>query len=179
MSNTMHLTINELLAYTDEERKKWKDWLALQGNGPLKIALAGDAFSSIGGLILHIFWAELFYALWMRGEVLSENSPIVIENKSLPPDDVEKVFAFGRLARRAMREFTDAAREDDWERTHEVEARGIHIKGPARKLIAHILIHEIRHWAQVAIVVRQHDLPPPGDHDLLFSESFGKLVTRV
>ena len=175
----MHLTIEELLAYTDEERAKWHKWFAVHGNDPLKIALAGDAHPTVGALILHCFWAELFYALWMRGQTLTEDSQVVTENRSLPPDQADKVFAFGDSTRKAMREFTNAATDEDWERVHEVEARGFRIKGPARKLIAHILVHEIRHFAQIAIVVRQHELAPPGDHDLLFSESFGKLVTRM
>jgi uncharacterized damage-inducible protein DinB len=40
-------------------------------------------------------------------------------------------------------------------------------------LIAHSLVHEIRHWAQIAVTVRQHELAPPGEHDLVFSKSFG------
>lgn len=175
----MHITIDELLSYTDEERAKWRAWFAAQGNDPLKFALAGQTHPTVGALILHCFWAELFYALWMRGEIINENSPVVIENKALPSDDAEKVFAFGDSARKAMREFADGASPEDWERIREVEARGIRIEGPARKLIGHILIHEIRHFAQVAIVVRQNGLAPPGDHDLLFSKSFGSLIQKV
>jgi uncharacterized damage-inducible protein DinB len=58
-----------------------------------------------------------------------------------------------------------------------VEGRGLHA-GSARKLIAHILV-QIRHWAQVAVTIRQHGLAPPGEHDLLFSKSFGPLVKKV
>jgi uncharacterized damage-inducible protein DinB len=174
----MHLTINELLAYTDEERAKWEDWFATHGNDPLKFATPMDVHPTVSALILHCFWAELFYALWVRGEMLTEER-MKKENEALATDDAFKIFAFGHSARAAMREFTNAATEGDWERTHEFEGRGIRIEGPARKLIAHILIHEIRHWAQVAVVVRQHDLVPPGEHDLLFSQSFGPLIRKL
>jgi uncharacterized damage-inducible protein DinB len=40
-----------------------------------------------------------------------------------------------------------------------------------RKLLFHILLHEIRHWAQVALAVRLAGLEPPGDHDLFFSSA--------
>lgn len=89
------------------------------------------------------------------------------------------LFSFGQFARKTMRRFTDEADQQEWERMFEVEARGFHLRGSARKLVSHILIHEIRHWAQVAITVRQHGLAPPGDHDLLFSKSFGSLAWRV
>lgn len=175
----MHLTIRELLDYTDEERAKWQHWLSVQGNEPLKIALAGETHQSLGGLILHCFWAELFYALWMRGEVLSKDSEVVKQNQSLPSDQAEAVFAFGQMTRNAMRAFTDAAELEDWERVYELNDYGLELRGSARKLISHILIHEIRHWAQIAIIVRQNGLVPPGDHDLLFSKSFGSLGKRV
>lgn len=174
----MHLTIDEMLAYTDEERAKWERWFSDHGSDALKIALPLDVHPTIGALILHCFWAELFYALWMRGEMLTEER-VMRENEALEAGGADSIFAFGRSARKAMREFTTAATEGDWARTHEVEGRGLRIEGPARKLIAHILIHEIRHFAQIALAVRQNGLAPPGDHDLLFSESFGSLVKRV
>lgn len=175
----MHLTIDELLGYTDEERAKWQEWFAVQGKAGLHIALAGDAHKDVGAMILHIFWAELFYAYWMRDEVLTQESEIVQKYKDLPADQAVAIFDFGHFARQKLREFTDKADEQQWERVYEVEARGFHIRGPARKLIAHIQIHEIRHWAQIARMVRENGMAPPGDHDLLFSKSFGPVAWRV
>ena len=40
-----------------------------------------------------------------------------------------------------------------------------------RKLLFHTLMHEIRHWAQIALAVRLAGLEPPGDHDLFFSRA--------
>jgi uncharacterized damage-inducible protein DinB len=175
----MHVTIDEFLDYTDEERTKWQNWFSLHGDDPLKIALAGETHPTVGALVLHCFWAEMWYAYWMRGDMLTGDSEIVKQNKDLPTDQAEALFRFGQSARNAMRSFTDGASQEEWERIHEVEARGFQITGSARKLVSHILVHEIRHWAQIAMAVRQHNLAPPGDHDLLFSESFGPLVRRI
>jgi uncharacterized damage-inducible protein DinB len=175
----MHLTIAELLDYTDEERAKWQDWFAKQGDELLKLPLAGEAHTSVGALIMHIFWAEGFYAYWMRGEVLTKDSEMVKENLARPNDQAAAVFGFGQITRTAMRDFTDSANAADWERACELATPELQFQGSARKLIAHILIHEIRHWAQVAIIVRQNGLTPPGDHDLVFSPSFGPLARRI
>ena len=35
----------------------------------------------------------------------------------------------------------------------------------------HILLHEIRHWAQIALAVRLAGLEPPGEHDLFHSRA--------
>jgi uncharacterized damage-inducible protein DinB len=115
----------------------------------------------------------------MRDEALIPESEVVKQNKDLPADEAEKIFAFGLFARQQMRAFTDAATPDDWEGVHEVKAGNLVIRGSARKLIAHILIHEIRHWAQIASIVRQNDLAPPGEHDLVFSPAFGPLLQRT
>ena len=40
-----------------------------------------------------------------------------------------------------------------------------------RKLLFHILVHEIRHWAQIALAVRLAGFDPPGDHDLAHSRA--------
>ena len=174
----MNLTIDELLAYTDEERGKWEDWFTTQGNEPLKFALPMDVHPTIGALILHCFWAETFYAHWMGGDMLTEDQMMRM-NEVLSAEKADSVFGFGHSGRKAMRETTGAFVDEDWNRTFDVEMRGVRLEGPARKLIGHILVHEIRHWAQIAIVVRQHDLAPPGEHDLVFSKSFGPLVKKV
>jgi beta-barrel assembly-enhancing protease len=41
----------------------------------------------------------------------------------------------------------------------------------SRKLLFHILPHEIRHWAQIDLAVRLAGLEPPGDHDLFYSRA--------
>ena len=174
----MHLTIDELLAYTDEERAKWEAWFQAHGNEPLKLAVPMDVHPAVSALILHCFWAELFYAHWMRDDILTEKQMKEL-SETYDADKAEQVFAFGHSARKALREATRAYTEQDWEKKHMVEGWGMHLEGPARKLIAHILVHEIRHWAQVAVTIRQHGLAPPGEHDLLFSKSFGPLVRKL
>lgn len=174
----MHITIDELLAYTDEERAKWEVWFKTHGNEPLKLAVPMDVHPTVGALILHCFWAELFYAHWMRDDILTEKQMKEI-SEGFDAAKADQVFAFGQSARKTLRGALGAYTEKDWEKTHMVEGRGMHLEGPARKLIAHILVHEIRHWAQVAVTVRQHELAPPGEHDLLFSKSFGPLVRKL
>jgi uncharacterized damage-inducible protein DinB len=174
----MNLTIDELLDYTDEERNKWEEWFAANGDEPLKLSVPMDVHPNIGALILHCFWAELFYAQWMRGDLLtSEKMKAIVE--SLATDQADQIFAFGRSGRKSLREVISAFSETDWEKTRDVEMSGFRLEGSPRKLIAHVLVHEIRHWAQVAVTVRQHGLVPPGEHDLLFSQSFGPLLRKI
>jgi uncharacterized damage-inducible protein DinB len=174
----MNLTIDELLNYTDEERAKWENWFSTHGDEPLNIALGNETHKTVGGLILHCFWAELFYAQLLRGDILTREQ-MVKRNNEIQTDRAQSIFAFGHDARKEMRACTASATDDDWERIRDFEGGGFNIKGPVRKLVAHILVHEIRHFAQIAMAVRQDNLTPPGDHDILFSQSFGPLGWRV
>ncbi len=94
--------------------------------------------------MLHCFWAELFYAHWIRGDIVTPDQ-MKKQSESLAPDQADQVFAFGYSARKAMREATSTMADEDWEKPHDAEMRGFRLEGPARKLIAQILVHEIRH----------------------------------
>jgi uncharacterized damage-inducible protein DinB len=37
-----------------------------------------------------------------------------------------------------------------------------------RKLATHVVLHEVRHLAQIALAARAAGVAPPGDHDLFF-----------
>ena len=158
----MQLTIAELLDYTEEERAKWAAWFAAHGDAPLQLALAGELCPTVGALVRHIFSPALHYTEFMQG------ATELTDIGDIPTDNAAALFAFGRQSHARLREFCDQAQPADWTRTHEPRA-GVHVS--TRKIVLHVLLHELRHWAQVAAALRQHDLAPPGDHDLLFSRS--------
>jgi uncharacterized damage-inducible protein DinB len=86
------------------------------------------------------------------------------------------MFAFGHETREGLRQFVDEAKPEDWGRMHQFTLRPnahqqYQIRATTRKIIVHVLMHEIRHWAQIARVVREHGMAPPGDHDLLLSDA--------
>ena len=160
----MYLSIEELITYTDEERTKWEKWFALQGDEPLQVPLAGDKQTTVGMLILHIFGPELRYVERLRGQP-------VTEYRDEPTDRADGIFKFGRHSRAALRELVQTAQPADWARVLEFNVGQYQLGASARKIILHVLIHEIRHWAQIARIMREHDLPPPGGHDLLLSNA--------
>lgn len=157
----MQLTVEELIGYTDEERAKWERWFAAHGDGALALALPGEAHASAGALLLHIFGPESQYLQFLRGDELTDYT-------TRATDRAEPLFEFGREARARTRAFVASAGPEAWSRV--VEPRE-DFPVSARKIVAHVLLHEIRHWAQLAAAVRAHGLAPPGDHDLLFSKA--------
>lgn len=158
----MHLSLEELLHYTDEERQRWEKWFHENGEDLLKMPLSGDRETTIGALILHMFGPELRYVQHLRGEPLTEY-------RGRPCHHIDEVFGYGLETRKQMRSFVRKARPEDWVQVHEFDIGGRHYRASTRKMILHALMHEVRHWAQVARVMRERGFAPPGDHDLLTS----------
>src|SRR5579859_2412005 len=160
----MHLAVEELLVYTDEERQRWEGWFRDNGEDLLKVPIQSDRESTIGALILHIFGPELRYVQRLKGELLTEY-------RHRPCHHIDELFGFGIESRKALRRFVAQAGPEDWIRMIEFDIGGRLQRVTARKVVSHVLIHEIRHWAQVARLLRERGFVPPGNHDLLTSSA--------
>jgi uncharacterized damage-inducible protein DinB len=160
----MHLTIQELLAYTDEERRRWESWFRDNGDEMFETPIAGPLETTIGQLVMHIFGGELRVVQFLRNEP-------TVKYRNLPSRGIAEVFGMGIRSRQAMRDFVAGLAPADWDRIVEFPDGGGSIRATVRKAIAHICIHEIRHWAQIATLVRERGFAPPGDHDLLLSSA--------
>ena len=82
------------------------------------------------------------------------------------------LFDYGASVRRELEQFVAQLDEDaaDEPRTFTVQSGGDFMLTP-RKLLFHILLHETRHWAQIALAIRRAGLEPPGNHDLFYSKA--------
>lgn len=160
----LSLAFDELQRYTIEERDKWRRFF---DGHPAAMELAiqpGGRFATVGKLIDHIFLVERRHLQRLRGEPLSDRTGLTGNNA--PP-----LFDYGASVRRELEQFVGDLDEDVADQVRTFEVRDQQWPMSARKLLFHILVHEIRHWAQIALAVRQAGLEPPGDHDLFFSRA--------
>lgn len=158
----MHLSVEELLYYTDEERQTWEAWFRVNGEDLLRMPIAGRNEKTVGALILNIFGPEMRYAQLLRGEVLAEY-------RARPCEHVAELFGFGLETRKMMREVVRSAAPEDWTRVYEFSTGGDSYAVSMRKIVMHALMHEIRNWAQIARIMRDHGFEPPTNRDLLSS----------
>jgi uncharacterized damage-inducible protein DinB len=164
----MHLTLDDLMEYTVWERQKWRDWLCQHGDEVLKIEAGphGDGrFTTVGDLVRHIFSAEMRYIDRLSGRALTDTA-------SIPNDNVEALFKFGQQSRKELEEFLKVFPSDKWD-VPEDHKPGKHVLTlTPRKIVVHVVLHEIRHWAQIATLLRLNGLS--GEfHDFLFSPVMG------
>ena len=158
---TLALTFDELLRYTNGEREKWRTWFARHPAAIDAPVQPGGRFATVGKLMDHIFLVE-------RRHLQRLQSQPVVEQTGLTGNNAAPLFDYGASVRRELEQYAANVNDDpDEVRTFEIRGERMHIT--TRKLLFHMLLHEIRHWAQIATAVRLAGFEPPGDHDLLLS----------
>lgn len=160
----VNLELSALLDYTDWERQGWQAWFRHNGDQPLKISSGphGDGrFETAGDVVRHIFSSEKRYVDRLAGRPLTETG-------SLASDSAEALFRFGRESRRDLREFFQVIPERQWDLLQDFTIMDRSLKLTPRKIVLHVLLHEIRHWAQIATLFRLHGWKVEL-HDFLFS----------
>jgi uncharacterized damage-inducible protein DinB len=154
------ITFAELLQYTEQETKHWKDWFAAHPDAldrPCDVAKAG----TVRGLLLHIFATELFFAY----AVLDLTKP---DWEKLPSQAVDELFGVSEEARGKFQEFFAKAQPGDW---NEVKNLGFaNLKASKRKMVAQAFLHGINHRAQIAMLLRQQGFDGMWVHDLILSD---------
>ena len=153
--------VAELLDYSDHERRKWRDWLAADP-ARLEIRFQPDGrFPTLGSLLDHIFLVERRHLARLEGGEPPEASGV-------EAGDHTALFEYADLVRSDLRKYVADVTEDDLRQTLTFTTRSGTGTMTRRRLIVHILLHEIRHLAQIAYAVRLAGQTSPGQHDLFY-----------
>ena len=166
------IALADLVDYTDWERGQWLVWLRQQKDSALQTSLGPHAavrFTDVGDMIRHIFSAEKRYIERLTGRPITDTS-------SIPKQDVEALFSFGRESRAGLKDYIKTLPEAEWDMPIGMQIIKWSISASPRKIVMHVLIHEMRHWAQIATTLRLNGLKPDL-HDFLFSPALGGEVS--
>lgn len=153
------LTGEELLAWSDTTAHHWCKLLEAH---PHLLALPCDIASvkSVGELMQHIVAVPLRYAERLAG--LPESSYETIKYGS-----AAELFATHTQAMELLRKLI-ADPAYDWDEQLEFTTRRMGVLCASRKtILIHALMHGIRHYAQLATLVRQHGVAPDWQMDYL------------
>jgi uncharacterized damage-inducible protein DinB len=114
------------------------------------------------GLLQHIVAAELRFAERLAGLPATEYADV-------PSDSATALYATHSQAFRILRE--QLASEVDWEQTIEFQTRAMGAaRSTRRTILFHLLLHSVRHYAQLATLVRQHGIKPGTPMDYLIMQ---------
>ncbi|HEX9937648.1 MAG TPA: DinB family protein [Longimicrobium sp.] len=164
-ANADALGFRELMAYTDGETRRWEAWFRQAGPSALDVSLGEGRWNRVGELVYHVFMVERRYAERLLGEPVSPYA-------DPPPRSLDEIFAVYPEARGRLERFVENATVQEWGEavTFETIAAGTFVASK-RKIVAHTLMHGVRHWAQIATALRQAGHGEQWLHDLLASSA--------
>lgn len=149
----------ELKAWVEKTSSEWRSLLAAH---PEALAIPCDIreTTNVAGLLQHIVAVELRYA-----ERLNEQP--VTPYEAVPCDSLEAIYA---THDRAMSLLDHLREQDDafWDEWITMTTRsGGTMRSPRRVVYAHMLLHAIRHYAQLATLLRSRGIAPAWQMDYL------------
>ena len=161
------IALESLLSYSDHERRKWHDWI-IADPSRLRIPFQpGQRFPDVASVFDHIFLVERRHLSRLEGGTPPTATGVM-------PGDAEALFEYGDLVRADFRHYLDGM--DAGEAGSTLLITGLQSSGDIsmtkRRLATHILLHEMRHLAQIAYAARLAGQPPPGQHDLFYFGDF-------
>jgi uncharacterized damage-inducible protein DinB len=154
-------TMEEVLEYSDHERRKWKAWIA---SDPTRLSMTfqpGARFPTVWALLDHIFFVERRHLSRMEGAVPPEATGVA-------PGDWQALFEYADLVRADLREYLGRLTEVEGSGTVTFTLPAGPLTITRRRLALHVVLHEARHLAQLAYAARLAGHEPPGGHDYLF-----------
>jgi uncharacterized damage-inducible protein DinB len=157
------IAFSTLAAYVEHETERWRQWFQAAPAEVLDLPLGPGADGTVRSLIKHIFAVELRYAQRLAGEPVSAY-------EELADGTVEQLWRIHHTANSIRGLYLAGASGQDLERVLVSETRKLgRIESRAHTVVVHSLIHGIRHWAQIAAVLRQHGHGGLWEHDWLVS----------
>jgi len=162
--NGAGVTLQELLADNEASTAKWQVWF--QAN-PAALDVPCDIYNSgtVRGMLKHIFAVELRHSQRLLGQE-------VVAYDAIPVGSLEDLVAVHARAIVNLRQFLSQA--NDATLTENIELQTVSagtLHASRRKLFVHILLHSIRHWAQLSTLLREKGFRTEWPKDFLFSEA--------
>jgi len=161
--NRCALTYRVLLEVTSTEHHRWREWFVEHPKAWV-VPFATGRMATIGGVVLHIFAVELRYAQRLLDQE-------VTAWEEFRQTSIDEVFELGDNARGQLVHFLTTAPEKELDRvlTFQTLTAGT-VSASKYKIASNIFLHDIRHWGQIATVLRQNGFTEQWPHDMLLSD---------
>ena len=156
------LELAALMAYSDQERGKWRTWIEAD---PTRLTIPfqrGGRFPTVGNVLDHVFLIERRHITRMQGGELPDKTGV-------PLGDWQGLLAYADAARADLRGYLGGLNEQTAGQWMTFTVASGTFTMTRRKLASHILLHEIRHLAQIAYAARLAGHEPPGEHDFMYA----------
>jgi uncharacterized damage-inducible protein DinB len=156
------LSYRALLDVTSMEQHRWHAWFD-EHPSAWPVPFATGRMATIGGVVQHIFAVELRYA-----ERLLDKEATAWER--FRQTTIEDVFKLGDDARAQLVHFLTTSPESELDRVLSFQTLTAGpVSATKHKIASNIFLHGVRHWAQIATVLRQNGFTDQWPHDMLLT----------
>lgn len=156
------LRYETLLEFTSTEQHRWHDWF-IEHPQAWAVPFATGRMATIGGVVMHIFAVELRYTQRLLDQQ-------VTDWENFRQTSMEDVFELGDNGRAQLVQFLTTAPEAELDRVLSFQTLTAGpVSASKHKIASNLFLHGIRHWGQIATVLRQKGFGDQWSHDLLLS----------
>ncbi len=166
MSTTaLAFTFPEMIAAQEVELANWERWFLNQPatllDLPLDVAKGKDLRSALS----HVFMVELVFGEALNG--LRDPNASPADLFALPKETVADLFALHHRGFGLLKQWAEHATPED---AVKIFVRR-EISASYKKCFIQVMEHTVRHFAQIAVALRQAGHPTDWTHDFLFNPS--------
>lgn len=139
-----------LIAYAGWQRQYWLDYFGRHEPDILNTSAGpgGDGrLATIRDVVKHIFSAQVRYIDRLTDKPLTDP-------RTIPTETLESLFAFGDKSRETFLNYLDTCPDNIADVPIELRLGNDSMHASPRKIVTHVVLHEIRHWAQIATILR-------------------------
>ncbi len=161
MADAPGISFAELLDYHEEQTEQWRE---LFNKRPHLLKLDAAPSTTVADVLFHTFTSEYRAAQRLLGETMTQDTEFARRN-------VSDIFSIGEAAHLKMREYLMHVSAEEIAEVKSFPSPTLgEFEASPKKLLAHAIIHGIRHWAQVARALRENGQRADFSHDVLFSK---------
>jgi uncharacterized damage-inducible protein DinB len=158
------ISFEALLDYAEAEERRWEDWFR-RNPGALDLQVEISDSSTVREFVRHIF------GVGRRTAERLLNEPMTSDEK-LDITSIESLFSIGADACAKLRRFLAQSNEASLSAPRQFQSATLgSFRATPRKLLTHAVVHGIRHWAQLATLLRQQGYKTDWRHDVLFTDA--------
>lgn len=158
------ISLEELLADNESATNKWAAWFR---SNPSALDVPCDIYNSetVRGVLKHLWAVELRHSQRLLGEDVTSYDAI-------PAGSLDDLTAVHQKAIANLRRFLLQATDATLSECLSIQtlSKGT-VRASRRKLFVHVMLHSMRHWAQLSTALRQNGYTTDWVKDFLFSEA--------
>jgi uncharacterized damage-inducible protein DinB len=156
-------TLFALLAWNRTESRRWKTWFVAHPSA-VDVSM-GTGAGTVRKAIHHTFVVDLRYGQRLTGMPVSAFETIDVS-------DLDGLFSLAERAHDLLETWLVNATPATLDQVHTFMTLSAgELSASARKIFVHCCTHHVRHWAQVATVLRMNGHKSDWPHDLILSDA--------